>query len=178
MGSSGAGQIQSVSFGEEAMRTAMLIAPVLFAPMAYGQQVGDQYILSEEGEIVLFALPGCEMQGKPGLYGLAKWKAKEAEVICWKYDRVIYIYAPGERTIIFDPSEVRTRDVNEAHDSVYGLAPGLDFYGGMSKPFWYCTQADSIGKRRRFNVARSQFAVAMTTSPVFVYSSRNWVRAL
>jgi len=130
MGSSGAGQIQSVSFGEEAMRTAMLIAPVLFAPMAYGQQVGDQYILSEEGEIVLFALPGCEMQGKPGLYGLAKWKAKEAEIVCWKYDRVIYIYAPGERTIIFDPSEVRTRDVNEAHDSVYGLAPGPEFPKG------------------------------------------------
>ena len=83
------------------------------------QREGDSYILSDDGVIELFALPGCVMHGKQGLYGLAQWKLKESQIICWQYDKVIYIYAP-DRNMIFDPSEVRTRGANEDQYQVFG----------------------------------------------------------
>lgn len=108
--------------GEE-MKIALLIIAMMFAPLVYGQQKGDNYIASDDGEIVLFALPGCLMHGKQGLYGHAVWKTGVSEIICWQYDNVIYIYAP-EKTIIFDPSEVWTRDVSEDRSSTYSaLSP-------------------------------------------------------
>jgi len=103
---------------QEEMKLALLIAAMMFAPLAYGQQKGDNYIASDDGEIVLFALPGCLMHGKQGLYGHAVWKTGVSEIICWQYNEVIYIYAP-ERTMIFDPSDVRTRDVSEDRSSSY-----------------------------------------------------------
>lgn len=101
------------------MRTLLISLLLLFASASMAQQTGDSYIESPDGEIVLFALPGCEIRGESGLYGFAKWTARESEIICWQYNRVIYIYAPG-RTIIFDPSDVRVRDVNEVRDPAYG----------------------------------------------------------
>jgi len=70
--------------------------------------------------IVLFALLGCDMDGRQGLFGHAIWKTGVSEVICWQYDKVIYIYAPREWTIIFDPSDVKTRGANEVHEPLYG----------------------------------------------------------
>jgi len=102
------------------MKTTILVAALMFSQMAFGQHQGDQYILSDEGLIELFALPGCELNGRPGLFALAKWKDKEAEIVCWQYNKVIYIYAPKERTIIFDPSDVKTRGANEVHEPLYG----------------------------------------------------------
>ena len=105
------------------MKTALLIAAMMFAPMAYGADhmiEGDNYIESDDGQIVLFSLPGCEMHGKQGLFGHAIWKTGVSEIVCWQYDKVIYIYAPRERTIIFDPSDVKTRGANEVHEPLYG----------------------------------------------------------
>lgn len=90
---------------------------VLSQQTAYAQLdqlVGENYIRSDEGEIVLFALPGCEVYGKKGLYGHAVWKTGVSEIVCWNYDNVIYIHTTeGNRTLIFDPDEVRTRGVNQ-----------------------------------------------------------------
>ena len=103
------------------MKTALLIAAMMFAPIACGADhmiEGDNYVESDDGQIVLFSLPGCEMGGKKGLFGHAIWKTGVSEIVCWQYDNVIYIYAP-ERTIIFDPSEVRTRGVNANRGAAY-----------------------------------------------------------
>jgi len=105
------------------MRVVLLIAAMMLSPMAYGEDhmiEGDNYIESDNGQIVLFALPGCEMGGKAGLFGHAIWKTGVSEIICWQYDKVIYIYAPKERTIIFDPSDVKTRGADEVHAPLYG----------------------------------------------------------
>lgn len=91
-------------------------AAILFSfPVAAQNEFGEFYIASDEGEIILFALPGCEVYGKKGRYGHAEWKTEQSEIICWQYDNMIYIQTTeGNRTIIFDPTEVRTRGANDA----------------------------------------------------------------
>lgn len=100
-------------------------AAMVFAPRAHAQLAGENFIASDEGEIVLFALPGCELNGKKGLYGLAYWKDRPSELVCWQYDNVIYVQARGGRQIIFDPSDVRTRDVGASPDRSYSGLPYL-----------------------------------------------------
>jgi len=81
----------------------------------------DNYISFDEGEIVLFALPGCQAHGKKGLYGFAKWINGESEIICWNYDEVIRVHlVRTPRTIIFDPDDVQTRGVNTGRSPSYG----------------------------------------------------------
>jgi hypothetical protein len=105
---------------------AALIIAAWSAPVM--AQSGDSYITFDEGEIVLFALPGCEVYGHKGLYGHAAWKSGTSEIVCWNYDNVIRIHTTEEdRTLIFDPSDVRTRGVNVAPSPSYSDRSGVRF---------------------------------------------------
>lgn len=50
-----------------------LLACVLFLSLAAHAE-SDNCISFNEGEIILFALPGCQAYGHKGLYGHARWK--------------------------------------------------------------------------------------------------------
>lgn len=57
------------------------------------------------------------MGRKQAFFGKAIWKTGVSEIVFWQHNKVIYLYAP-DRTIIFDPSEVRTRGVKAANPGI------------------------------------------------------------
>lgn len=86
------------------MRT-ILLALLLSCSTAYA----DNYIESEEGKIVLSALPGC---GGPNdssnlLYGALERPDGTGDIICWKYEDMVHVFI-GKKHLAFLPNEVKT----------------------------------------------------------------------
>ena len=64
--------------------------------------------IHQDGQIVLFALPGCSNPEVEGNWFWGGWEHTDGrfELVCWRYDKMIFVDTDKHGVITFLPSEV------------------------------------------------------------------------
>lgn len=71
-------------------------------------QMSDSCIHDDSGQIMLFALVGCSNSSTDAddkMFGLWEMNNGKREIVCWKYENVILVYAKDNKVMTFQPSE-------------------------------------------------------------------------
>lgn len=89
------------------MRYLLLISLVMSCLSAHASDT----CIKHDGQIVLFALPGCSISPtdpNERLYGFWEKGDGNKEIVCWKYDTMVTVYLINDTTLSFTPADVVT----------------------------------------------------------------------